>query len=255
MTYEETVLRMVRLMYFSHQSRWVDLSLRNLTGDWLRRIEERFAGVNGGGQIPSTLQSFTRLDQSHAFVEEFFKKYLTGTTQLVSAEDKAYFLAIAQRPGQKPVPFIPILDASFEVWFKKVRYPAELITAGLTTLYSLRILCGKRRTSTPFSIKTHSVSVFFRVPLQLPTSKSRMSQSRTCSATSRRTSSRNSSTDTTTAMPPRFPRLITLLPLLFLPLLFSSPSRLKVASLSMSLPLSQIPTFGWRTLPVHTSAG
>ena len=122
MSYEETVIRMVRLMYVSHQNRWVDLSLRNLTGDWLRRIEERFAGVNGGGQIPSILQSFTSLDQPHAFVEEFFKKYHTGTTQLVSAEDKAYFLAIAQRPGQKPVPFIPILDASFEVWFKKVRY-------------------------------------------------------------------------------------------------------------------------------------
>ncbi|KAF9648674.1 fatty acid synthase [Thelephora ganbajun] len=119
MTYEETVLRMVRLMYVSHQNRWVDLSLRNLTGDWLRRIEERFAGVNGGGQIPSILQSFTSLDQPHTFVEEFFKKYPTGTTQLVSAEDKAYFLAIAQRPSQKPVPFIPILDASFEVWFKK----------------------------------------------------------------------------------------------------------------------------------------
>ena len=125
MTYEETVLRMVRLMYVSHQGRWVDLSLRNLTGDWLRRVEERFAGVNGGGQIPSILQSFTSLDQPHAFVEEFFEKYPTGTTQLVSAEDKAYFLAIAQRPGQKPVPFIPILDASFEVWFKKVRYSSQ----------------------------------------------------------------------------------------------------------------------------------
>ena len=106
---------MVRLMYVSHQSRWVDLSLRNLTGDWLRRIEERFAGVNGGGQIPSILQSFTSLDQPHAFVEEFFEKHSTGTTQLVSAEDKAYFLAISQRPSQKPVPFIPILDTLFEV--------------------------------------------------------------------------------------------------------------------------------------------
>jgi fatty acid synthase subunit alpha, fungi type len=49
MTYEETVLRMVRLMFVSHEKRWVDDSLRNLTGDWLRRVEERFAGVNGGG--------------------------------------------------------------------------------------------------------------------------------------------------------------------------------------------------------------
>jgi len=125
MTYEETVLRMVRLMYVSHQNRWVDLSLRNLAGDWLRRIEERFAGVKSGGKIPSILRSYTSLGRPHAFVEDFFRKYSAGATQLVSAEDKAYFLAIAQRPGQKPVPFIPILDASFEVWFKKVRHSSE----------------------------------------------------------------------------------------------------------------------------------
>ena len=119
---------MIRLMFVSHQNRWVDLSLRNLTGDWLRRVEERFAGVNGGGQVPSVLQSFNSLDKPHAFVEGFFKEYPTGTTQLVSAEDKAYFLAIAQRPGQKPVPFIPILGASFEIWFKKVRYSPQQIT-------------------------------------------------------------------------------------------------------------------------------
>jgi fatty acid synthase subunit beta len=39
-TYEETVLRMVRLMFVSHEKRWVDISLRNLTGDWLRCVEE-----------------------------------------------------------------------------------------------------------------------------------------------------------------------------------------------------------------------
>lgn len=120
MTYEETVLRMVRLMYVAHQSRWVDLSLRNLTGDWLRRIEERFAGVNGHGSKPSLIQSFTSLDDPAKFVESFFVTYTEATQQLLAAEDKAYFLAITQRPGQKPVPFIPVLDASFEVWFKKV---------------------------------------------------------------------------------------------------------------------------------------
>ncbi|KAH9856627.1 fatty acid synthase [Lenzites betulinus] len=118
MTYEEVVLRMVRLMYVAHQQRWIDISLRNLTGDWLRRVEERFAGVNGGLK-PSLLQSYTSLDKPDAFVEAFFKKYPAGTEQLIASEDKAYFLAISQRPGQKPAPFIPILDANIEVWFKK----------------------------------------------------------------------------------------------------------------------------------------
>lgn len=122
MTYEEVVLRMIRLMYVAHEDRWIDVSLRNLTGDWLRRVEERFAGVNGGGAKASVLQSYTALDQPSQVVAEFFKKYPVATEQLLASEDKAYFLAISQRPGQKPAPFIPILDASFEVWFKKVRF-------------------------------------------------------------------------------------------------------------------------------------
>ncbi|KAF9490473.1 fatty acid synthetase alpha subunit [Pleurotus eryngii] len=119
MTYEETVLRMIRLMFVAHEKRWVDISLRNLTGDWLRRVEERFAGVNGGGNKASILQSYASLDDPLPFVEAFLKKYPLAKEQLLASEDRAYFLAIAQRPGQKPVPFIPILDASFEVWFKK----------------------------------------------------------------------------------------------------------------------------------------
>ena len=110
---------MVRLMYVSHQERWIDTSLRNLTGDWLRRVEERFAGVNGGPKA-SILQSFSSLDKPQEFIEQFFKTYPAATEQLLASEDKAYFLAISQRPGQKPAPFIPVLDASFEVWFKKV---------------------------------------------------------------------------------------------------------------------------------------
>jgi fatty acid synthase subunit alpha, fungi type len=75
--------------------------------------------VNGGAKA-SIIQSYSSLDKPHAFVEEFFKAYPLATEQLLASEDKAYFLAISQRPGQKPVPFIPVLDATFEVWFKKV---------------------------------------------------------------------------------------------------------------------------------------
>ncbi|GLB40343.1 putative protein with domain of unknown function (DUF1729) [Lyophyllum shimeji] len=119
MTYEEVILRMIRLMFVAHEKRWVDRSLRNLTGDWLRRVEERFAGVNGTAAKPSVLQSYNSLDDPLPFVETFFKAYPLATEQLLASEDTAYFLAIAQRPGQKPVPFIPVLDANFEVWFKK----------------------------------------------------------------------------------------------------------------------------------------
>ncbi|KAG8724432.1 3-oxoacyl-[acyl-carrier-protein] synthase [Ceratobasidium sp. 395] len=118
MTYEEVVRRMVRLMYVAHETRWVDRSLRNLVGDWLCRVEERFA--DGDVKRPtSILQSFIELDEPTRFSDKFFKAYPLASKQLFAAEDKAYFLAIAQRPGQKPVPFVPVLDASFEVWFKK----------------------------------------------------------------------------------------------------------------------------------------
>ncbi|KAF8525925.1 hypothetical protein BU17DRAFT_74311 [Hysterangium stoloniferum] len=118
MTYEEVTVRLVRLMFVSHQNRWIDVSLRNLVGDWLRRVEERFAGVRQVTK-PSILQSYTSLNEPTPVLEEFFKVYTEAKVQLLASEDQAYFLAISQRPGQKPAPFIPVLDASFEVWFKK----------------------------------------------------------------------------------------------------------------------------------------
>ena len=121
MTYEETVLRLVRLMYVTHEERWLDLSLRNLAGDWLRRVEERFTGVNGSGTKASKLQSYSSLDKPSTLVTSFFEKYSLATEQLLAHEDKSYLLNIAQRSGQKPAPFIPILDNNFEVWFKKVQ--------------------------------------------------------------------------------------------------------------------------------------
>ena len=83
-------------------------------------MEERFAGINGEG-VKSLLQNFSSLNDPLPFVKCFFETYpLAAGEQLLAAEDTAYFLAISQRPGQKPVPIIPVLDASFEVWFKKV---------------------------------------------------------------------------------------------------------------------------------------
>ena len=107
-------------MYVAQQHRWVNISLHNLTGNWLRHIEECFAGVNDGGPKASILRSYTSLDPPAAFVDLFFKAYLLISEQLLASEDKSYFMSITQHPDQKPVPFITVLDASFEVWFKKV---------------------------------------------------------------------------------------------------------------------------------------
>ena len=183
MTYEETVLRMVRLMYVAHENRWVDKSLRNLTGDWLRRIEERFAGVNGAPKA-SFIQSFNSLDTPATFVDSFFTQYPAATTQLLAAEDVAYFLAISQRPGQKPVPFISVLDSSFEVWFKKVCVYFEFFRGYFLTYFLVRIRCGLLRISKPFSTRIPSVFVFCKAPSQSNTQSRRMSPSASCSAES-----------------------------------------------------------------------
>lgn len=118
MTYKETVNRLVRLMYVTHQSRWIDPTLRNLVGDWLRRIEERLSVVNGPAKV-SEIQSYSELDDPFPKLETFFARYPEASTQILASEDIAYFLALCQRPGQKPVPFIPVLDAQFGIWFKK----------------------------------------------------------------------------------------------------------------------------------------
>jgi enoyl reductase-like protein len=68
MTYEEIVLHLVRLMFVTHEDRWLDLSLRNLTRDWLRHVKEHFAGVNGSGPKASHLQSYSSLDKPSTFL-------------------------------------------------------------------------------------------------------------------------------------------------------------------------------------------
>lgn len=80
----------------------------------LRRIEERLSTVNGAPRV-SELQSFSELDRPEPFLERFFARYPAARSQTLASEDIAYFLAISQRPGQKPVPFIPVLNADFGI--------------------------------------------------------------------------------------------------------------------------------------------
>ncbi|GAA6028639.1 hypothetical protein JCM8097_007324 [Rhodosporidiobolus ruineniae] len=119
MTYAEVNARLVRLMYVAHEKRWIDPSLRNLVGDWIRRVEERLSNVNDSNVKISALQSYSELNEPEAFLKKFLELYPQAEDQILASADVSYFLAISQRPGQKPVPFIPVLDANFGIWFKK----------------------------------------------------------------------------------------------------------------------------------------
>ncbi|MCJ1306830.1 beta subunit of fatty acid synthetase [Agyrium rufum] len=116
MTYAEIIRRMVDLMYVKHESRWIDKSLQQLTGDFIHRMEERF--TTKAGQ-PSLLQSYAELNDPYAFVEKVINAYPQCSIQLVNAQDVQHFLLLCQRRGQKPVPFVPCLDENFEFYFKK----------------------------------------------------------------------------------------------------------------------------------------
>lgn len=87
--------------YIAHQQCWVDLSLCNLTKDWLCCIKECFTAVANSVKA-SILQSYMSLDKPHSFVKEFFKAYLRVSEQLLTMEDKTYFLAILQYSNLKP---------------------------------------------------------------------------------------------------------------------------------------------------------
>ncbi|KAJ5118509.1 hypothetical protein N7526_010146 [Penicillium atrosanguineum] len=116
MTYAEVVRRMVDLMYIKHESRWIDASLKRLTGDFLRRVEERFTTAN---DQDSKLQSYSELDTPYPTVDSILAAYPAAASQLINAQDVQHFLLLCQRRGQKPVPFVPSLDENFEYFFKK----------------------------------------------------------------------------------------------------------------------------------------
>jgi len=116
MTYGEVVKRMVDLMYVKHESRWIDQSLERLTGDFIRRLEGRFTTASGKS---SMVQSYSELDEPYKVVDGVLRAYPEASEQLINAQDVQHFLLLCQRRGQKPVPFVPVLDENFEFFFKK----------------------------------------------------------------------------------------------------------------------------------------
>jgi len=116
MTYGEVIRRMVDLTYVKHEKRWIDKSLARLTGDFIRRVEERFTTGDGKGSL---IQNYSELDEPFATVQKVLEVYPEADTQLINAQDCQHFLLLCQRRGQKPVPFVPCLDDTFELFFKK----------------------------------------------------------------------------------------------------------------------------------------
>ncbi|KAI0483301.1 beta subunit of fatty acid synthase [Xylariaceae sp. FL0804] len=116
MTYGEVVRRLVELLYVRHESRWIDPTYKKLTGDFIRRMEERFATSDNHASL---LQNYSDLNEPTPTVDGILSNYPNAETQLINAQDVQHFLLLCQRRGQKPVTFVPSLDENFEFFFKK----------------------------------------------------------------------------------------------------------------------------------------
>ncbi|PVU98003.1 hypothetical protein BB559_001847, partial [Furculomyces boomerangus] len=115
MTYAEVANRLVELLYIKKQSRWIDVTLKHTTGDFLTRLEERFSKSTHD----SILQSYDQINTPFETVEKILDAYPESRVQLITSEDIQYFLSLCMIVTRKPVPFIPLLDKNFDIWFKK----------------------------------------------------------------------------------------------------------------------------------------
>jgi fatty acid synthase subunit beta len=118
MTYADVARRMVDLLYLKKSSQWIDDSYIRVFGDFVRRIEERLP-LSRSELLKPIFKNYDDFKNPTKAMRNLIEAYGSSQTQLINQEDQEYFLLIARRPGQKPVPFIPVLDGNFESWFKK----------------------------------------------------------------------------------------------------------------------------------------
>ncbi|RPD52365.1 hypothetical protein L227DRAFT_617879 [Lentinus tigrinus ALCF2SS1-6] len=86
------------------------------------------------GSVVEDIVDYEELILRMQYTQQFYvKAYPAVTDQLLASEDMASFLVISRRHGQKPAPFIPVLDASFEVWLKKDLSPSPRAVRSVIT--------------------------------------------------------------------------------------------------------------------------
>ncbi|KAK4669936.1 uncharacterized protein QC763_207300 [Podospora pseudopauciseta] len=110
MTYSSVLRRLCQLMYVHHQDRWIDESYRILVEEFILLAHERFGHDSDVGSTDSRPDDIVQL---------FEQTLGTGASETLYPEDVSLLLALFRRRGQKPVPFIPVLDENFITWFKK----------------------------------------------------------------------------------------------------------------------------------------
>ncbi|KAJ2840336.1 fatty acid synthase alpha subunit Lsd1 [Coemansia sp. 'formosensis'] len=115
MTYAEVISRLVELMYVKHQRRWIHESYSRVVFDFISRAECRL-----GTNLPemSIVPEFQHAPPTE-LAQSFTDRYPTAQSELLHSEDVQFFISICKRRGQKPVPFIFVLDSDFSATFSK----------------------------------------------------------------------------------------------------------------------------------------
>ncbi|KAK8093874.1 fatty acid synthase subunit beta [Apiospora hydei] len=111
MTYVEVLSRIVKLMFVSHQKRWVDVSYRALFSDFVTRSLER--------EGSPVICDQALLDEPEVLVSELARVCPGVAEQLLHPEDVRFFVQSCKRRDRKPANFIVALDDDFEHAFKK----------------------------------------------------------------------------------------------------------------------------------------
>ncbi|KAJ2118667.1 fatty acid synthase alpha subunit Lsd1 [Coemansia sp. RSA 720] len=115
MTYAEVICRLVELMYVTHQQRWVHESHLKLVVDFISRCECRMSAT--AAEIPISI--LLNKVEPTAYADTVVRLYPGSKTQLLTSEDVQFFVQLCKRRGQKPLPFIPVLDLDFGVLLLK----------------------------------------------------------------------------------------------------------------------------------------
>lgn len=110
MTYISVLRRLLDLVYPLRTGNWMHPSYQGIVDDWVMRILERFASASDHLEMDS---------DPRQQLQSLAARYPDTDRFLLTLEDSHYFVDLCRKRGRKPVPFIPVLDAEFPLWFKK----------------------------------------------------------------------------------------------------------------------------------------
>lgn len=113
MTYYELLKRCINLLTCNNSSNWINIHYEWKMKDLIKWILSKFKIIL---EIGLDQDSFNIIQ----FIEDNSSKFSLKPifNNILSSLDIDYFLTLCDKPFQKPVNFIPILDENFEYWFK-----------------------------------------------------------------------------------------------------------------------------------------